>query len=52
MLGVHMKLRTYKGDTDPLLRVADSIAKVRPTRAPTADNSMQLLVATSDLPAA
>jgi cell division protein ZapE len=29
MLGVHMKLRTYKGDTDPLLRVADSIAKVR-----------------------
>ncbi|KAJ9515639.1 hypothetical protein QJQ45_021754 [Haematococcus lacustris] len=27
MLDVHMKLRKYKGDTDPLLRVADSIAK-------------------------
>ncbi len=28
MLGVHEKLRKYKGDADPLLRVADSIAKV------------------------
>ncbi len=28
MLGVHDKLRKYSGDKDPLIRVADSIAKV------------------------